>query len=307
MSERLFTMRRVGIAALAIALVAVAVVGIGLARKKPSSSSTNAPSKPISNSTDFKAGSKLVVEQTVFPFEGKFETVEPAHNRKTITVTVFDVGNAAEVTWNQTQLVLTDESKAALKAYEDGGKQGAAPQVKYGQIDSGGTLSQIKLGSTHDIGFPLVWALGNPAESKTSEIWVSSDVYQELSRTRGSTVFTKALTVIRPVVSGNAALTKLVGDIQTRSQIIADRTDVDLMKADEARVDYPVKMNGADTTVKAIRAKSWYGEMLVLDNPQNPLILSFAFNPDLQGVQASQDDVNVLKGLLSYNVTEINP
>jgi len=47
--------------------------------------------------------------------------------------------------------------------------------------------------------------------------------------------------------------------------------------------------------------------MLVLDNPQNPLILSFAFNPDLQGVQASQDDVNVLKGLLSYNVTEINP
>ncbi len=308
MNER--TKKIVFVAVIILIVIGVIAIGVGCAKKKtPSSSSAakNGMAASASEATDFKVGSSFVLEQTVFPFEGKFETVDPAHDKRTIKVTAFDAGNAAEVTWHLTQLVLTDESKAAEKTWEDGGKQGAAPQPKYGQIDTDGTLSRINLGSMHMIGSPLIWPFGDPSESKTSEVWVSSDVYQELSRTRSATVYMSALIAARSVAAGNAALTKLIGDIQTRADIIGNRTDVDLMKADETRVDYPVKLNGADTTVKAIKAKNWYGEILVLDNPKNPLILSFTFNPDLQGVQASQDDVNVLKGLLSYKIVEINP
>jgi hypothetical protein len=304
----------VSIAVIGLIVIGVAVA-VGFAKRggsspSPSASSTSwgqAAAKPDSNSTDFKVGSSFVLEQTVFLFEGNFQTVDPAHDKRKITLSVFDEGSAAEVSWELRQLVLTDESKAAEKTWEEGGKQGAAPQPKYGQLDYGGTLSRISLGSTHMIGSPFIWAFGNPVESKTSEVWVSSDVYGELSRTRSSTVYMNALDAARSVASGNDAMLKLIGEIRTRAQIVGTRTDVYLMKASEARVDYPVKLNGADTTVKAIKAKNWYGEMLVLDNPKNPLVLSFTFDPDLQGVQASQDNVNLLKGLLSYKIVEINP
>jgi hypothetical protein len=305
-----FSMRMRGktIAASAAVLAIALVLGGGCFGKKnanPGSAEPPSSAETAASPVILRGGSSFLIQQEAIAFEGKFDLVEPKQNKRRVTLASFQPGVSTNIDWEWNQLVLTDEAKSALKAYEDGGKQGDAPKPSYGQIQGGGTLSDIGLKS-HDLSLPAEWDVGDRVD-RAGTLFVSGDVYQELSRTGYSTVFIDVANAARMAVGGDEAQNAFLKEIADRAKSLDGKTEVDLMKAEPGRVDYPVKINGMDSTVKAIKAKNWYGEILVLDDPQNPLVLRFDFNPDLEGIKASEHDVKVLKGLLSYSVTEINP
>jgi hypothetical protein len=122
-----------------------------------------------------------------------------------------------------------------------------------------------------------------------------------------STVYVDAMSDLAFNSSVQPSLAKLVSDIKDRASSVSSRIDVDLMKADDQPASYQMKVNGKDTTVKAITAKNWYGQITVLDDPQNPLVLAFDFNPPMDGITATPEDVSLLKQLLSYKIVEMNP
>jgi len=291
----------------AILLVCVLAVAVGGGCAKRKTAETPSLSDAAAESSfALKEGSSFIIQQTGVAFEGKFDVVVPTHNQRRIVLTSYQPNVSASVAWDLIQLVLTDEARAALKAYEDGGRNGEPPKPEYGQLMESGTVSEIGLKSTHDVALPAEWQLGDAAD-RSSALFVGSDVYQELSRTRYSTVRVDVVGAARKAVGIDADMNALITAISDRAKSLDGKTDVDLMKAEEGRIDYSVKMNGVETTVKAIQARNWYGEMIVLDDARHPLILAFAFDPDLSGIQVAEEDVNALKGLLSYRVAEINP
>jgi hypothetical protein len=292
------------------ALLAIALVLVGgyFGRKKPSTAveaQTASADESATSTLVLRQGSSFLLQQEALAFEGKFDLVEPKQNKRRVTLASFQPGVSANIEWELTQLVLTDEAKAELKAYEDGGKQGEAPKPSYGQIQGGGTLAEIGLKS-HDLSLPAEWDMGNHVD-RSGTFFISGDVYQELARTGYSTVYIGVFDAARMAVGMDANQNALIEAISDRVKSLDRKMDVNLMKAEKGVADYPVKINGKDSIVKAIKARNWYGEILVLDDPLNPLVLQFTFDPDLEGIKASERDVKVLKGLLSYNVTEINP
>ncbi len=305
MSTPLRTSRRTWTAILAVSLIVV-LVGFGCAKKHPAGTGSSAANG--SASLVFKKDSKIVLEQTAFLFEGAPQIVDPSHDKRDIVLTAFHPGIDADLSWQITQLVLTDESKKAQQAFVDHGSTGTAPEAKYGQLMGAGTLPGVDLRSTHHLGTPLSWAIGEGAPSRSSEIWVSEDVYRELSRTQSSTVYLDIpLEGVLSAAAGSPSLLKLVTDIKAHATSVGDRTDADLMKVTEKLAAYPIKVNGKDATVPVIKAKNWYGEITVLDTPQNPLVLAFDFHPPMDGITAKPEDVKLLNGLLSYQIIEIDP
>jgi hypothetical protein len=141
--------------------------------------------------------------------------------------------------------------------------------------------------------------------ARSSSVWVSDDVFQELSRTRNSTVYLDAVETAGEVTLGNEELQTAVANLRETVRDVADRTDVDFMKAEGDVVEWPIIVNQQEIKVQAIKARNWFGEIVVLNNPDNPLILKFEFNPNVEGIEAGSEEMNIIRGLLGYEVVEI--
>ncbi|MFA4954753.1 MAG: hypothetical protein WC641_05565 [Patescibacteria group bacterium] len=192
---------------------------------------------------------------------------------RNIVIKRFAPGNVAEIEWSLT--------------------------YKEGKTDQKITGSMIgsELGTARDIFPPAYWIEGEQNALGTGLIWTSSQVYENLSRSRLSTFdFGLFNSMIKQKFALSKAFTSGLKGLS--SAAAADpRVDVFLAKADKDDIELPLKVNGLDTKVKAIKARSWFGEFAVLKNPQNPLVLYMHLNDFPQA--------GALNGLMNYDVTEI--
>jgi hypothetical protein len=254
----------------------------------------------------FKNGSCFVIRQTAVAFEGKFFIGDSARSLRYVELSTFSPGHDAELIWQLEELIETDESVEARAAFERGEHEEGAeePVRKYGQIISSGKLSAITLFGSHELSLPVRW---KPEDDKANSaaIWASADVFSELSRTRNSTVYLDAIDSASQAVSGDEKLGSAISALRDHIRSISDRTDVDFMKVEGDAVEWPLTVNGERISVRAIKARNWFGEIVVLDNPDNPLILKFEFNPNMEGMDAGSGEMNVLRGLLGYEVAEV--
>jgi hypothetical protein len=254
----------------------------------------------------FKNGSYLVILQTGVAFEGRFYTGDSAKSTRYAELSMFGPGRAAELIWQLEELIETDESMEARAAFKRGEHEEGAeePVRKYGQIITSGKLSAIDLDKSHELSLPVRW---KPEEDKANSaaIWASADVFSELSRTRNSTVYLDAIDSASQAVSGDEKLESAISALRDHIRSISDRTDVDFMKVGGDAVDWPLTVNGERVNVRAIKARNWFGEIVVLDNPGNPLILKFEFNPNVEGMEAGSEEMNILRGLLGFEVAEV--
>jgi hypothetical protein len=254
----------------------------------------------------FKKGSGFVIQQTVVPFEGKFYIDEPKRSQRFVELSMFSPKHQAELIWQLEQFVETDESKQAREEFEESEHEEGAepPEKKYGQLVSSGMLGTIEFVKSHELYLPIKWKMDED-HARSSSVWVSDDVFQELSRTRNSTVYLDAVETAGEVTLGNEELQTAVANLRETVRDVADRTDVDFMKAEGDVVEWPIIVNQQEIKVQAIKARNWFGEIVVLNNPDNPLILKFEFNPNVEGIEAGSEEMNIIRGLLGYEVVEI--
>ncbi|MFH1621268.1 MAG: hypothetical protein ABIB04_04255 [Patescibacteria group bacterium] len=157
------------------------------------------------------------------------------------------------------------------------------------------------LQSAHELFLPVYWQEGEKTAMGSGIIWLSQDVFENLSKAGVSTFSfgilnkeeNEALVASSTKNGFNYALSKLDGEVRA----IIGNKDVYLTTAEKDFGEYTLKVNGEDVKVQVIKASNWFGEILVLNNKQNPMVLKVTTN-DLAGGD--------LAGFYDYEITELN-
>jgi hypothetical protein len=236
----------------------------------------------------FKEGSSFEIHQRAVLINEAVAENDATGSKRVVTVNVFSSKKDAALRWD---LRIEATSPSSTQPTE----QSAA-----------GSLKAIELNQTHDVMLPVSWPEGEGSAFLKGGVWASDNCFQELSRTRVSTMYLHVLDPISGLVK-NPTVRASMNDLTLRSGEASARTDLDLMRAQGDLAEYPIQVNGKQIKVQVIKARNWYGEITVLNNPENPLILAFTFDPPTSGsaVEGSKA-MDQLKSLLSYEITRID-
>lgn len=262
-----------------------------------------APSKPLADfsakeaaaRTTFDAGDTFEVRQTFFGLGGFLpDLTGSTKGVRYVTVTRFVPKEVAAIRW---MTVEERESEASQKAraeydrllsrktYAIGEKVPPPPDAQKEKETAEGAITDLNLKTAHALFPPVYWTPGDPIiRNEQSGVWLSDEAFEELRQTRKTVLHFGVLDATAGKISKNishlrSALDRLRGQAQEDPKI----KETTLLKADADFADWTLKVNGQEVTVSAIRAKNWFGEILVLNNRQNPLILKMTLNPMLAG------------------------
>jgi len=252
-------------------------------------------------------GSLIEMRQTFLGFGAKIAAALAGENKegvRMIAVERFAPTNVADVSWKLSTKV---EADASVKAREEARKQGK-PEPEPIMVDKvgEGIMRGFNLKDGHSLYLPAFWPETPTGTSLgTTGIWLSDDQYQSLSRNRVATLDFGLLDAdingaVAKVAEFKDAFAKLEGQADA-----AARTDVFRLDGDKDAVEWPLKVNGQDVKVEAIKAHTWFGEIVVLNNRQDPLVLKATLNPLAGGAASAFTNLGALKALVGYEVTEL--
>lgn len=305
---------------LALAAIGFSVALFGLGCSHPPGAPDQKPSGPQASTFEnvspadaakrinFVPASSLEVRSTFLGFGAKLAAAlagEKKEGTRVITIDRFAPGEVAALTWKLSTKV---EAASSIKAREDA-KKANKPEPEPVMVDQAetGKLSGINLKDASSLMLPAFWPQTDTSTALgTSAIWLSRDAFEGLSRNR---VATLNFGLVDASLQGDVkkakefadALSKLQGQVTK----IEDRTDVFKLEGDKDTIEWPIKVNGKDIKVEAIKAHTWFGEIVVLNNSQNPLILKATLNPAAEGL-SSIFNLGALQALLGYEVTSIS-
>lgn len=266
----------------------------------------------------FLPGDTFEVRQTVFGF-GAFlpDLLGSKDGVRMVTMTRFAPSNFANFSWNVTTEKESDASVAARKKYDldlaanprgIGDASGIPPVPVMERVTASGTVMDVSLKTPHSAYLPAYWSSGlNDLMNEKSGIWLSEDAFMELVRTRH--------TILNLGIFDSEAnqAAKNVADLKTaldrlRKQANEDGKfkDLTLLEAEPDFIEYPIQVNGRTVTVSAIKAKNWFGEIIVLNSAQNPLILKVTMNPLASSASdALGGNIALLDKLYGYEISNI--
>lgn len=260
----------------------------------------------------FTPGDTFELRQTMVGFGSALpELLGQRDGVKAVTVKRFAPMNVAELEWSMEAKRETEASRTEREAYErarDAGEAATLPAVRFETKPSSGSLKAIGLRSPHTTSLPASWPEGESSlREEQSGLWLSDDAYQELSRTGLTTlnlgVFDEET---NRLAQGLQDVNKALSALRARASEDGKNHDLTLMKADAERVTVPLDINGVEVKVTAIRAKNWFGEITVLDNRQNPLILKLTINPLSAGLaETLGGSLSSLDQLLGYEIKKL--
>lgn len=266
----------------------------------------------------FLPGDTFDIEQRVYGFEALIPGfMKSDKGVRNVTITRFAPMHTANLDWETTLDVETEASKQAREEYRqalesltDDREIPERPQPEYETRSTSGTIEFINIKDSHKALFPAYWQEGTQSAINTfSGIWLSDDAYQELSRT-GKTVLSfnvfheSSAQAIRGVNELQSALETLRNESEEAKD---GSTDIDLMEVTNDSLEYELTIDGSPVTVEAIKAKNWFGEITVLKNRQNPMILELNINPLAAGAnEVMGEQVGSLQDLFGYKIDNFN-
>lgn len=263
----------------------------------------------------FLPGDTFEIQQRVYGFEALVPGfLKSDKGVRKVTITRFAPTNVANLEWETTLDVETEDSKKARDDYEASianlSSDDVVPERPEPAFESrtvSGTVDNISLAKSHKVLLPAYWEEGDMnAVTELSGIWLADDPFQELTRT-GQTVlsFNVFHEASAKAIRGANDLKDALDALRNASQTAKteERKDVDYVEMLDESVPYELTIDGKKITVEAFRARNWYGEMVVLKNRQNPLILELTINPLAAGAnEVFGDKVGSLEDLFGYKV-----
>ncbi|MDQ7814965.1 MAG: hypothetical protein RDU25_04145 [Patescibacteria group bacterium] len=165
------------------------------------------------------------------------------------------------------------------------------------KIQRTGSLPAGNLKNSYQLMPPAFWKEGDDNALGKGVLWLSPDVYENLLISKQSSLdfgLTDATLIERlPSGSVKSGLTALSNEVER----IIDRQDVFFAKADSGFGEYQLVVNGVPTKVEVIKAHNWFGEVTVLNNRQNPLVLKLKL--------AKNSQAGDFGGLFDYEIVEL--
>lgn len=270
------------------------------------------PPEEAAKRVTFAPGDTFELRQTMLGFGAALpELLGQRDGVKAVTVTRFAPMNVAELAWKMEVKRETEESRKAREAYEqarDAGQAATLPAARFESKHVSGSVTAIGLSNPHTTSLPASWPEGARSLNEVqSGLWLSDDAYLELSRTGLTTLnFGVFDEETNRLAQGLQDVNKALSALRARASEDGKNHDLTLLKADTGRVTVPLEVNGAEVKVSAIRAKNWFGEITVLDNRQNPLILQLKINPLSAGLaEALGGSLSSLDQLLGYEIKKL--
>ncbi len=264
----------------------------------------------------FLPGDSFDVTQRMYGFEALVPGfLKDDTGVRKVTVTRFAPMNGANLEWETTLEVETDASKQEREAYakaldelSEDAPIPVRPSMSYETRAASGTLEFINIKNSHSALFPAYWQEGKQnAIEEFSAMWLSDDAFQELSRTgKTSLSFNVFHESSAKAIHGVNELQDAFDALKNESQVAVreDRKDIDLVEMIDDSFEYDIMVDGKTVTVEAMKARNWFGEIIILKNRQNPMILELNINPLAAGVnEAIGEKVGSLQDLFGYKVT----
>jgi len=265
---------------------------------------------------NFVKGSQIEIRQTRTGANGKDVGSDPENDKtgiRIITIERFAPFYVAALNWKLAQNLPTQESLEQLAVYEErlqnldeGEQPPEKPEIITERRTVVGKLKDINLKSTHKLFLPAYWPTDEATVKELSAIWVSRDVFEEIKGTKNSTIYYGILDnalfgAMYGAKNFALAIEALNGDVAA----IVDKIDVNLTESQDPDT-LQLMVNGQEIEVQVIKVSNWYGEIVVLDNPQNPLILKMTLS--LQGKEnlKNSGQADFLQSLIGYEVTQLN-
>lgn len=299
----------------AFVLIAFAVAGWGcirpfdrLAEYAGPTTSTFGDESPseATKKINFVPGSVIETRQTFLGFGAKLAAAlagEDKEGTRIIVLKRFAPMNIADVEWKLATMV---EAESSIAARAEARKQKKAePEPIMVEQVSQGTISGFNLVDGHSLYLPAFWPESPAATALgTSGIWLSDDVFQSLSRNYIATLdFGLLDATINGTIAKLAGFREAFAALQGQVEKAEGRTDV--FKLEGEISEWSLKVNGKDVKVEVIKARTWFGDIVVLNNRQNPLVLKATLNPVASGTGELFTGVGTLKALVGYEVTEL--
>ncbi len=275
--------------------------------------SSTTPTSSIATSTNLLLvpGDRLEIRQTFLGIgAGLPDLTKTKDGVRLVTLSSFEPRQQAALAWTMSLAQETSSSRAARAAYDAdlrahprpiGEKTPDPPEIVMEKVVTSGTVDRLDLFHAHTLFLPAYWD-GLQHTLDKSGLWLSDDVFQELTRTRVATLdFGVERSPISTALTLASDWKKLMNRLHQQAD--QDQQDPTLVKADPDFIDWTVRVNGSERQVSAFRAKNWYGDLVVLNNRDNPLILKFTANPLASGDLLGGMDA--LKKSLGYEITDI--
>ncbi|MBD3281881.1 hypothetical protein GF391_03995 [Candidatus Uhrbacteria bacterium] len=257
-------------------------------------------------------GSRIEIRQGDPQATKNAETSSASDNKiglRIITIERFAPMNIAGLSWKLSQNVETKESISARERYREqiaAGEEADEPEIETERLTVIGNLKDINLKGSHKLFLPAYWPTGEAAVPDLSAIWVSQDVYEEITGTKNSTIYFGIMdSALYGAMSAADSFFSAIEALSSDASSIADRIDADLTSAEEPSTQM-LMVNGQEVEVQVIKVRNWFGEITVLDNPQNPLILKMAFSTEGKEALKNSGQADFLKSLIGYEVTQLN-
>lgn len=261
-----------------------------------------------SEMVDFTTGSNFTIDQT---WLGVSVPNEDEYGKKEVTVTDWQLGQSAALSWTMREYRETADSKIARENAMKNvgvGEEANVPEAVYEDVVVNGTLKTDALQNAERILLPSYWPEGeyDVSGSENSLVWLSREQYDELVSTRSSHVqlglFDSTLKdIIDFTDNAKDALSRLQGKIAAGETTNKDFTK---LTADGDWGSYTMMIEGTEETVKTIEASNAFARYTILANPENPLILAVNLRPWALGPNMLTS-LNELKSLVGYQVTAI--
>lgn len=242
-------------------------------------------SKDITAAIKLVASSILVMRENVTAVDPGLvaETaLGMGENKRTIVIRRFAPGNLAHVDW-----------KLDYKKQSNG---------KLQDIQIVGNIVDSHLLDSYRAYLPALWPEGEGSgEVGSGLIWLSQDVYENLSKGGMSTFYfglgdEELLRGLKLKPGSKLAAAALRLKREGERVIEADHKDVYLAKTQPQVFEKQLTINGSIVKVEAMKITSWFGEITVLKNPYYPLILE---------VKTSQNVRKEFGSLFDYEIFEL--
>lgn len=199
---------------------------------------------------------------------------------RTIVIKRFSPSLLVEADWKTSTNVASPTDKDASRMI----------QAQYTGTVSGGNLRDSR-----SLFPPVYWKEGSSSAFGSGVIWLSQEVYENLAKAHVSTLKLGLEDgQMLDFASSTPELRRTVLNLQNEIKKVIDRKDVFLTTATTDVRELVV--NGKKTKVDVLVATNWFGEIVVLDNPTNPLVLSMKIG--------TPGDIN-FGGLFDYEITEL--
>ncbi len=244
-----------------------------------------------SRHVNFLPGSIVQMEQEFFGFGTDVDLSVPsgAAARRVIVIDRFAPDHVANLSWS-------------LVA-EDGSEDGESTTKSISA-----NITGFDLDLAHQLRLPSFWPpVENAPSLGSAGIWFSRERFEGLQKSGVSTIDPGLTDVgLQGPYRDIPELRAMLDRLNKEAIRVGERTDVYRVTADETPGTVTMTVNKEEMEVEVLRATNWFGEYIILNNSQNPIVISFRLQDRNEDGSLRFEGADVLKRFVDYDITALN-